>query len=202
MARGLAIRLVRLAIVLAIVLGCRPPNVGAAVLVAIGGASWVTGELGDYVSGDGRFFGAILCLGFGEQTFATLGVRSGTLSSDSDDWRDPQYLTVDGGVSYYLVERPTHRLRPFLAGQVGTGRTRWGYSPTAQATTGVTDDAIVFFYIAPEIGLEVKVTDRFDVRGGARYMFSLYDSRTRENIDWTINGGNMAQVYAGIGFTF
>ena len=60
-------------------------------------------------------------------------------------------------------------------------------------------------YLAPEAGIDIKISDDFSLLLGGRFMIVGWTNETQEGLKWKWDdkdiGGNFVELYGGLSFT-
>ena len=172
-----------------------------------GGFSTSTGDVDNNLIGKGAVFSGRALVALSDQFLlgggahlAFYGGRS-VPGFESVDFTDAGFrFNLDGGGLFYLLPKSA-QLRPYIGGFLGWGILGWSYSPLATQATLVDSDAIGFLYFAPEVGLNLALSESVDLTFGARGLLSAYGDKTSENFVWDLDGGHFIEVFAGVGFS-
>ena len=168
------------------------------------GFTKTTGDVDDNLVGNGLVLGGILYVGMTPQAFLSVGAHV-SLFGGQDALGVPftesaRSFTIEAGGLYYFVDRREKQFRPFVKAQVGVGIVSWSFSLVGESVSLVGEDSNHFFFFAPEAGLEIGLTERMGLIGGARFLLTSYGNETAENVPWEFNDGDFFEIYGGVTF--
>jgi hypothetical protein len=101
-------------------------------------------------------------------------------------------MTLEAGAIAYLAS-PERPARPFLGCSLGRGRLAW-----VRSLLGNDDDAVGFWFLAPNGGISFRVSDYVSLASGARYLIAAYDTNTDKGYRFDLDGGNFLQLFASL----
>jgi hypothetical protein len=184
-------RTIRLGVLAAGVMLLLPTGAqGDTVLRGTVGYAHASGEVGDEYARSGIDAGGEAYVTVSEAVHLGGGLHAAFLGDGHQDVS--AVMTVEAGAIGFLAPS-AQTVRPFLGCSLGRGRLAW-----IRSFWEGDDDAVGFWFLAPNGGVSLRVSQSVSLAWGVRYLIATYDTDTSHGHRFDLAGGNFLQAFAAL----
>jgi len=182
---------------------------GDFLITATAGLTVPTGDIGSDLVGPGFVLGGLAHVGLTDRLYLGGGGHFAILGGQDSLGTDGGVnFTFEGGAVFYFVPRvETNKIRPYIAGYAGWGLLGWSFQNGMTLVDGngntktIDSDSNGFLFVAPEVGIDILVSEYASIVAGARLLLATYGDTTHEDLKFDLDGGSYVDVFVGLAFT-